>query len=60
MYESGKVPGRKAGGCPLTPGANNNTATESAAAAEGDHKKISLLTYIITKISLYLTESDCF
>lgn len=32
------VPGRKAGGCPQTPVANNNTATESAAAAEGDHK----------------------
>ena len=32
------VPGRKAGGCPRTPAANNNTATESAAAAEGAHK----------------------
>lgn len=32
------VPGRKAGGCPRTPGADSSTATESAAAAEGEHK----------------------
>lgn len=32
------VPGRKAGGCPRTPAANNNTATESVPAAEGRHK----------------------
>lgn len=32
------VPGRKAGGCPRTPAANNSTASESAVAAEGEHK----------------------
>lgn len=32
------VPGKIAGGYPRTPVADNNTATESAAAAEEEHK----------------------